>query len=440
MTPHRVALIVVLLVGHASAAAPFNVDRARRSVVYVRRVTPRVVDAGGSGFIVSEDGLVYTNRHVIQPEDKRLTGTRVYVGVPRHGTPEMLDWFEAAVVYVSPDGSPLDFAVLRIRPRSGYGPLRPLPLSPETPPLGDPVAAIGYPLASPASPVLSLNQGHLSAVCVPERGVPYFQTDAAVNGGNSGGPLLNRDGQAIGMVTWRRADAENMSYATWLKALPTALSAAGAPQAGAEANVPVGPIDVSALPRPVVHAPRRSTWHVNRGNVREQTGAFSGPLEVENGGDACWITSRAPLPADFQLDISYHLDYLKGGGEQFGPGRILYVRFGTADTDAGIRLRNGVCIRSSGSDLRVYRDSRPLALHREGNRAGWLTVTCRQGLLTVAEHAGAARLLIEHRLDEPVDAGHPFSIGGYLSRLHLGEVRVLDLGGQPSSEGAAGSR
>ena len=152
--------------------------------------------AQGSGFIVSDEGYVLTNSHVIttagEGEGQPRQAIRAYVEF-RDG-----DRAEAEVV-----GFDLydDVGVLKIDPEAKE--LRPVPLGDSAEvTVGEPVAAIGSPFGQESS----LSVGVVSAT---ERSIPSLtsryslvdaiQTDAPINRGNSGGPLLNARGLAIGI-------------------------------------------------------------------------------------------------------------------------------------------------------------------------------------------------------------------------------------------------
>ena len=147
----------------------------------------------GSGFILDGDGYVATNAHVVTegelPDEKRAD--QVYV--------ELSDGnrVEARIVGDDPNA---DVALLKIDP-AGLK-LTPLELgSSRDLKVGEPVAAIG----SPFGERQSLSVGVISAT---DRSIPSLtefqidgaiQTDASINPGNSGGPLLNGEGQVLGI-------------------------------------------------------------------------------------------------------------------------------------------------------------------------------------------------------------------------------------------------
>ena len=134
----------------------------------------------GSGFIVSPDGYILTNAHVVKGADEV--------------TVKMTDRREYSAKIVGQDER-TDVAVLKIEARN-------LP----TVKLGDParlragqwVVAIGSPFGFENT----VTAGIVSAVArtLPDdRYVPFIQTDAAVNPGNSGGPLFNLEGEVVGI-------------------------------------------------------------------------------------------------------------------------------------------------------------------------------------------------------------------------------------------------
>ncbi len=106
----------------------------------------------------------------------------------------------------------MDLALIEV---PGLGPTAPiLALATEDPLQGAELWAIGHPFAAAASGSLSgtllwsVTQGIVSAV-----GDSFVQTDAALNPGNSGGPLLDAQGRIIGVVS-RKLSADNISFAT----------------------------------------------------------------------------------------------------------------------------------------------------------------------------------------------------------------------------------
>ena len=144
---------------------------------------PRQVRSLGSGFVVSKDGYVVTNNHVIEKADE------IDVNFA-DGTS-----YEAEVVGNDPK---TDIAVLKIEPD---GPLEFVSWGDsESARVGDWVLAIGNPFGLGGS----VSAGIISARNRDINAGPYddfIQTDAAINRGNSGGPLFNLEGEVIGVNT-----------------------------------------------------------------------------------------------------------------------------------------------------------------------------------------------------------------------------------------------
>jgi serine protease Do len=137
----------------------------------------------GSGFIIEADGFIVTNHHVVEDADQiivRLADRREY---------------EAELIG---SDEPSDIALLKIDeqdlPTLKFG------HSDELKP-GEWVAAIG----SPFNYEQSITAGIVSAKGRSNNAqqyVPFIQTDVAINQGNSGGPLLNMDGEVVGINSW----------------------------------------------------------------------------------------------------------------------------------------------------------------------------------------------------------------------------------------------
>ena len=151
----------------------------------------------GSGFIVSADGIILTNAHVVEGADQvsvKLTDKRE---------------FKATVLGVD---KPTDIAVLKIE--ASKLPIVPLG-DPAQTEVGDWVLAIGSPFGFENS----VTAGIVSAKSrsLPDEGyVPFIQTDVAINPGNSGGPLLNMKGEVVGInsqIFSRSGGYQGLSFA-----------------------------------------------------------------------------------------------------------------------------------------------------------------------------------------------------------------------------------
>ncbi len=138
--------------------------------------------SGGSGFIISKDGYILTNRHVIQGADK----VTVTLKDRRELDAEIIGEDEAS-----------DVAVLKVDAKN-------LPVlavgSAEALEIGEWVMAIGSPLSFDHS----VTKGIISAkgrTMGAQQYVPYLQSDVPINRGNSGGPLINMKGEVVGINT-----------------------------------------------------------------------------------------------------------------------------------------------------------------------------------------------------------------------------------------------
>lgn len=152
----------------------------------------------GSGFIVSSDGLILTNAHVVEGSDRvkvTLKDGQTYEGDVM-GTDSLTD---VAVIKIAADDLPaVTFA--------DSDSLQP----------GEWAIAIGNPLGLDNTVTTGIvsGTGRTSAqVGVADKRVSFIQTDAAINPGNSGGPLLNARGEVIGINTAIIKNAQGLGFA-----------------------------------------------------------------------------------------------------------------------------------------------------------------------------------------------------------------------------------
>jgi hypothetical protein len=160
----------------AQTSSPLTVTETKRAV------------ATGSGFVVSTAGHIVTAAHVVNG----CSGLHVKIG----GTAE------SAKIIVQDDKN--DVALIGLEKAHGT----PLKFRQDSRiRLGEQVTALGYPLQGVLASGMNVTTGTLSGLAGPGDDIRLFQFTAPIQAGNSGGPLLDRSGHVIGLVTSKLSPA-----------------------------------------------------------------------------------------------------------------------------------------------------------------------------------------------------------------------------------------
>ncbi|HEY9685457.1 MAG TPA: serine protease [Coleofasciculaceae cyanobacterium] len=171
-----------------SVSLPSDLDKVMDSVVIVQNGSNI-----GSGVLVSEEGYILTAAHVVSGAQSVAVYLSTGETVP------------GQVMRIDPDQ---DVALVKI----AGGQYHCLPLQRKEPVIGSEVYGIGVQLANNLAFMVARAKvkGYLGA----GGGPVYIQTDANLVPGNSGGPLLNANGEVVGIVSWKltRRDANVLSF------------------------------------------------------------------------------------------------------------------------------------------------------------------------------------------------------------------------------------
>ncbi|HSD12050.1 MAG TPA: trypsin-like peptidase domain-containing protein, partial [Patescibacteria group bacterium] len=184
---------------------------------YRQKGTEHKEIGAGSGFFVSADGTIVTNKHVVADESAD------YTVIMQDGAK-----FPAKVLGRDPSN---DIAVIKIEKAEGGKDFPFVPLGDSsTLKVGQGVIAIGYALGrfdnTASTGIVSGLDRRIQAGDGMNQAEDLFgiiQTDAAINPGNSGGPLLNHCGEVIGITTAMIPDAQSISFAVPINVAKTIL-------------------------------------------------------------------------------------------------------------------------------------------------------------------------------------------------------------------------
>mmetsp|Transcript_16972 Transcript_16972/g.35219 ORF Transcript_16972/g.35219 Transcript_16972/m.35219 type:complete len:389 (+) Transcript_16972:5869-7035(+) len=163
-----------------------------------------VLESSGSGFVLTSDGKIATNAHVVAgPQAGRVSGKLLVTLHDGRTFPGKVSGMDVLS----------DLALVEVD--TGF-PLTPVRLSTTPARAGEWVIALGSPLNyrnSATAGIISSEQRERVELGLAEGGPPtYIQTDAAVNVGNSGGPLISLDGEVLGITTYK-ANEDGISFA-----------------------------------------------------------------------------------------------------------------------------------------------------------------------------------------------------------------------------------
>jgi len=188
------------------------VQAARPAVVFIETDVPLVEQdpwgrifranqrSSGSGAVIYEDGYIVTNYHVVRGANEIAVQFDTAVDDTVYPA-KLINWNETE-----------DLALIKIEGKEPF-PTVPMGTSSDLM-IGEPAIAIGNPYGQ----TLSVSQGIISGLHrdVQASGLSFsnlIQTDASINPGNSGGPLLNINGELIGINTVMNTQAENIGFA-----------------------------------------------------------------------------------------------------------------------------------------------------------------------------------------------------------------------------------
>jgi serine protease Do len=252
----------------------------------------------GSGFIIEDDGYIMTNHHVVENADEiivRLNDRREFKA-ELIGSDPLSD---IALLKIEAD----DLPTLKL---GNSAALRP----------GEWVVAIG----SPFNFEQSVTAGIVSAKgrsTIQQQYVPFIQTDVAINRGNSGGPLLNMDGEVVGINSWILSSGGGYMGLSFSIPIETASVAVQQLREHGRVSrgllgVQVGPVDREMaeafnLERPV----GALVNEVNEGSAADQAGIEPGDvilefngIEVESSGDLPPLVGANPPGTEADIVVS----------------------------------------------------------------------------------------------------------------------------------------
>jgi S1-C subfamily serine protease len=167
-----------------------------------KSVTPSTFASSGTGFAISKEGIIVTCYHVIE------NGNSIIV---RFKDKNQTRSFKADLLKADKEN---DLALLAIKD-SSFTEFNNIPYSVagDESDVGADVYTLGYPLIETMGKSIKLSSGIVSALSGFLDDGKYYQLAMPINSGNSGGPLFDKTGRLIGVITGKHSGAENVTYA-----------------------------------------------------------------------------------------------------------------------------------------------------------------------------------------------------------------------------------
>ncbi|QRX82397.1 DegQ family serine endoprotease [Glaciimonas sp. PAMC28666] len=304
---------------------------------------PQIMRGLGSGFIISSDGLILTNAHVVdgaQEVTVKLTDRRE---------------FKAKVLGSDKQS---DIAVIRIAAKN-------LPIvqigNPALTKVGEPVLAIGSPYGFENTATAGIVSAK-SRSLPDDNYVPFIQTDVAVNPGNSGGPLFNIKGQVIGINS--QIYSQTGGYQGLSFSIPINVAMNVEQQLVQHGKVTRGHLGVSVqevdqalansfgLPK----AEGALVGSVDKGGPAEKGGLETGDVILRFNGQQ--IDRSADLPefvADSKPGTTANIDVVRNGKPKslaIKVGQMEVGKLAANDANGGAQGRLGLAVRPLSPDER----------------------------------------------------------------------------------------
>ncbi len=276
----------------------------RPSLVKITQSGREGIDGIGSGFVIREDGLVATNKHVI--------------GEARNIEVETSDGAKHKVTEVFSSDVHLDLAILRVAKKG----LKPLVLGDSDKiEQGDPIVAMG----NPEGLAFSVVEGVVSAMRDIED-IPMIQVAVPIERGNSGGPLLDRQGRVLGVLTLKAQRTENLGFSMPVNQLKRLLEKPN--PVPMERWLTIGVLDPKMW-KPLLGA----QWTQHAGVVRSEImGAGFG------GRTLCIWEPDKKLPSAFEASVSVKLEEESGAAGLMFCSDGLDKHYGFYPTAGKVRL------------------------------------------------------------------------------------------------------
>jgi regulator of sirC expression with transglutaminase-like and TPR domain len=306
-------------------------EKAKPSIVVILHTGRQGKQAGlGTGFVVSDDGLIATNFHVI--------------GEGRPITVQMPDGTKHDVVSVHASDRHLDLAIIRIAAKG----LKPLEIG-DSDKLksGQPITVLGHPQGLKYSVVAGVLSGKRDI-----EGVEMLQIATPIEQGNSGGPVLDNFGRVVGVVSMKSLVTANLGFAVPSNFVQTLLKKPN--PVPMERWVTLGVLDKTEWKSTYGGDWRRRAGHITANGIGTGFG----------GRSLCFWQHQPPKGFPYEITVTVKLDNESGAAGLFFGGDDRDSHFGFYPSGGKLRFT-----RFAGPDVYSWKilDEFPSPYYRSGD-------------------------------------------------------------------------